>query len=70
MRVIEHGRRTMPAKPGDHLSQAGVELARRGLLAPLVAIVTRVPGLVARPARLALRSPRQGMLGRRRSVLR
>ena len=48
MRVIEHRRHTMSAKPGDHLSQVGVDLARRGLLASLVALVTLVPGLVAR----------------------
>ena len=29
MRVIEHRRHTMRVKPGDHLSQAGVDLARR-----------------------------------------
>ena len=29
MRVIEHRRHTMRTKPGQHLSQAGVELARR-----------------------------------------
>jgi broad specificity phosphatase PhoE len=28
MRVIEHRRHTMRVKPGDHLSQAGVDLAR------------------------------------------
>ncbi len=29
MRVVEHRRHTMRTKPGQHLSQAGVELARR-----------------------------------------
>ncbi len=29
MRVIEHRRHAMRVKPGDHLSQAGVDLARR-----------------------------------------
>jgi broad specificity phosphatase PhoE len=29
MHVIEHRRHTMRVKPGDHLSQAGVDLARR-----------------------------------------
>lgn len=29
MRVIEHRRHTMRVKPGDHLSQAGVDLARQ-----------------------------------------
>ena len=29
MRVVEHRRHTMRVKPGDRLSQAGVDLARR-----------------------------------------
>src|SRR5205823_9146935 len=29
MRIVEHRRHTMRTKPGDHLSQAGVDLARR-----------------------------------------
>ena len=29
MRVIDHRRHTMRTKPGDHLSQSGVDLARR-----------------------------------------
>ncbi len=29
MRIIDHRRHTMRVKPGDHLSQPGVDLARR-----------------------------------------
>ena len=29
MRIIEHRRHTMRVTPGDHLSRAGVDLARR-----------------------------------------
>jgi broad specificity phosphatase PhoE len=46
MRTIEHRRHTMRAKPGHHLNQAGVELARRvgGTLGRFDRVVTsRVP---------------------------
>ena len=42
MRIVEHRRHTMRVKPGQHLSQAGIDLARKigNNLGPFVRVVT------------------------------